>query len=164
MRRAEWRERPARRTAARRRVPEETSSEGEEYLERPALRAARTGRDRRGGRCVPEKTGAEGGAWRERRVEGETGAEGGTVGETGAEGGAYLERPAQRAALEPPLGARGRLWARAEVAAAVERRDEVLMLRRSSSADPKIPNLGYAPGPRVSQRRIRLQPSQCITS
>jgi hypothetical protein len=97
-------------------------------------------------------------------VEGETGAEGGTVGETGAEGGAYLERPAQRAALEPPLGARGRLWARAEVAAAVERRDEVLMLRRSSSADPKIPNLGYAPGPRVSQRRIRLQPSQCITS
>jgi hypothetical protein len=55
-------------------------------------------------------------------------------------------------ALEPPLGARGRLWARAEVAAAVERRDEVLMLRRSSSADPKIPNLGYAPGPRVSQR------------
>ena len=85
-------------------------------------------------------------------MEEETGAEGGKVGETGAEGGAYLERPAQRAALEPPLGARGRLWARAEVAAAVERRDEVLMLRRSSSADPKIPNLGYAPGPRVSQR------------
>ena len=84
-------------------------------------------------------------------MEGETGAEGGTVGETGAEGGAYLERPAQRAALEPPLGARGRLWARAEVPA-VERRDEVLMLRRSSSADPKIPNLGYAPGPHVSQR------------
>ena len=76
--------------------------EGEEYLERPALRAARTGRDRRGGRCVPEKTGAEGGAWRERRVSGETGAEGGTVGETGAEGGAYLERPLW-----------SRLWARA---------------------------------------------------